>query len=208
MPVTAPPSTAPHIGIPLRGRISGFRRFSVAEYHQLIDIGMLTEDDDLELLDGHLVKKISKGPTHETGIDLFREAVAALIGPGRMLRCQQAVTLAPGEPEPDFAVVRGLPRTYRHSHPTPADIDLFVEIADSSLDTDREDKGALYAADSIPFYWIINLIDSMIEVYTDPDATAEPPAYRTRTDYAPGAAVPLVLDGVTVASIPVAELLP
>ena len=75
---------------------------------------------------------------------------------------------------PDFAVVRGLPRTYRHSHPTPADIDLFVEIADSSLDTDREDKGALYAADSIPFYWIINLIDSMIEVYTDPDATAEP----------------------------------
>jgi Uma2 family endonuclease len=151
-------ATTNYIGIPLRGRISGFRRFTVAEYHKLIDIGMLTEDDDLELLDGHLVKKKSKGPAHETGIDLFRETVTGLIGPGRMLRCQQATTLGASEPEPDFAIVRGTPRTFRPGHPTPAIIDVVVEVSDTTLDTDREDKGPLYARAGIPHYWIVNVV--------------------------------------------------
>jgi Uma2 family endonuclease len=198
----------PYIGIPLRGRISGFRRFTVDEYHKLIDIGMLTEDDDLELLDGHLVKKMSRKPPHDMCIDLFREAVSPLIGVGRMLRCQQAVTLTASEPEPDFAVVRGTARTFGTAHPTPAEIALLVEVSDTTLDTDREDKGPLYAAATIPVYWIVNIPDRQIEVYTDPDTAADPPAYRTRTDYTPGQDVPLVLDGQTVASIPVADLLP
>lgn len=202
-------ATTNFIGIPLRGRVAGFRRFSVAEYHKLIDIGILTEDDDLELLDGHLVKKMSRKPPHDMGIDLFRETVSPLVvGSGRMLRCRQAVTLAASEPEPDFALVRGTARTFGGAHPTPAVIALVVEISDTSLESDREDKCPLYAAAGLPVYWIINVVDAVIEVYTDPDPAATPPAYRTRTDFAAGQSVPLVLDGVTVASVPVADLLP
>ncbi len=201
-------ATAQYIGIPLRGRVAGFRRFSVAEYHKLIDIGLLTEDDDLELLDGHLVTKMSRNPAHDTSIDLFREAVSQLLGIGRMLRCQQAVTLSSSEPEPDFAVVRGNARSFGNRHPTPMVIDLLVEVSNTTLESDREDKIPLYARDGIAVYWIVNVVDRIIEVYTDPDPTASPPTYRTRTDFAAGSAVPLVLDGVAVASVPVAELLP
>lgn len=83
-----------------------------------------------------------------------------------------------------------------------------AEVADTSLDTDRGPKAVAYARNGLPVYWIINLVDSLIEVYTDPDAAATPPAYRARTDYRPGQDVPIVLDGTAVASVPVADLLP
>ena len=208
MSLIVSPSTAPYIGIPLRGRISGFRRFSVAEYHQLIDIGMLTEDDDLELLDGHLVRKMSKGPIHDGTLSKVEKRLLKVLPSGWDTRNQSVLTLSCSEPEPDLLIALVDPDEYMTRHPTPVDTGVVIEVSNSTLDTDREDKGILYAADSIPTYWIVNLIDNIIEVYTDPDSAAEPPAYRTRTDYAPGQTVPLVLDGVTVAMIPVADLLP
>ena len=131
-PAISPPS--PFIGLPVGSRIASFRRFTVPEYHKLIEIGMLTEDDDLELIDGHLVKKMSRNPDHDTGIDLFRETVGRLLPAGRMLRSQEAISLSGSEPEPDFAVVRGGPRAFRFRHPTSADIDLLVStMADMLL---------------------------------------------------------------------------
>ena len=85
---------------------------------------------------------------------------------------------------------------------------MVVEFADASLEFDRVVKQRIYARAGIPEYWIVNVVETQLEVYTDPDATATPPAYRTRTDYTPGQSVPLVLDGQTVAGIPVADLLP
>jgi Uma2 family endonuclease len=206
MPATAAPSS-PFIGLPFSSGISSFHRFKVTEYHRLIDLGILTEDDQLELLDGHLVNKLSRNPDHDTGIDLFREAVSRHIPPGRMLRCQEAVTLCGSEPEPDFAIVRGGPRAFRLNHPTPAEIDLLVEVANSTLDLDQSVKGALYAHAGIAEYWIINLVDRIVEVYTLPSASS-PPGYNARTDYAPGQAVPFSLNGTLIASIPVSDLLP
>ena len=69
-------------------------------------------------------------------------------------------------------------------------------------------KGPIYAQARIPCYWIIDLVDEWIEVYTEPDSGAATPTYRTRTDYRPGEQIPLILDGKTVAMLPVAELLP
>jgi Uma2 family endonuclease len=73
---------------------------------------------------------------------------------------------------------------------------------------DRGLKGVAYARNGLPVYWIINLVDRQIEVYTDPDPAATPPAYQARTDYAPGQDVPILLDGQVAAVIPAADLLP
>ena len=199
MTTTAPP-------LPLRGTLAGFRRFTVAEYERLIQTGHLTEDDDLELLDGYLVHKMPRNPLHDGTLEQVEQRIARALPAGWDRRGQKTLKLTASQPEPDFAVVRPDPQGYKRRHPGAADTGLVVEVADSSLDTDRQDKCPVYAADGIPAYWIVNLPDGWVEVYTDPDPAAR--LYRTRTDYRPGQDVPLVLDGVTVAGIPAADLLP
>jgi len=201
-------AVSPFIGLPLGSRIASFRRFTVPEYHRLIDLGILTEDDDLELLDGHLVRKMSRNPDRDTGIDLFREVVGRLLPADRMLRCQEAVSLSGSEPEPDFAVVHGGPRSFRLRHPLPADIDFVVEVSNTTLDTDRADKSVLYGHAGIVEYWIVNVADRQIEVFTQPTGPTPQPGYAVRTVYLPGQTVPLPLDGRRLANLPVDDLLP
>ncbi len=84
-----------------------------------------------------------------------------------------------------------------------------MEVADSTLARDRTLKARLYARASVPVYWIVNIPDRQIEVYTDPSGPdAADPSYRQRRDFAAASAVPLVLEGRTTATIPVSELLP
>jgi len=199
----APPPTQTALA-----QMATFRRFTVAEYHELIRIGVLTTEDRVELIDGYLVNKMPQNDPHASTVQRLAEDLFRTTPTGWQARSQLPITLANGEPEPDAAVVRGGRRTYDDRHPGPADFGVVIEVADSTLRFDRRFKMAEYAGAHIPVYWIVNLIDAHVEVYTDPDATADPPAYRTRTDYAPGQSVPLVLDGQTVASIPVADLLP
>ena len=184
------------------------RRFTRAEYHKMLDAGILSDGEPVELLEGLVVCKMSRNPPHDAALDLFRAAIGGLIPAGHLLRSQQAVSIDGSEPEPDFAVVRGGPRSFVARHPGPPEILLLVEVADSSLDDDRELKGTAYARNRVPVYWIVNVQDGHIEVYTDPDSAGSPPAYRARTDYVPGQHVPLTLDGVTVGHLPVADLLP
>ena len=208
MSAVAASPAPPFIGLPMGSRVSSFRRFTVPEYHKLIEIGILTEDDNLELLDGHLVKKVSRNAPHDGTIDLFRETVARLLPAGWMLRCQQAVTLPASEPEPDFAVARGTVRTYLTRHPVVADVGLVIEVADSTLDTDRTIKAPLYGHAGIPEYWIVNIPDRRIEVYTQPTGPTATPGYASRADFVSGQAVPFTLAGQFLATIPVDDLLP
>jgi hypothetical protein len=194
--------------LPVQGIMAGFRRFSVAEYHKLIEIGILTEDDNLELLEGYLVLKMARNPPHDGTIDLIREAVNPLLPPAWMLRIQEAITLTDSEPEPDLALVRGTARTYLTRHPRPADVGLLIEVSDSTLDGDRVDKCRIYARANIPCYWIVNLINRQVEVYTNPSGPTGQPAFATRTDYHVGDSAPLQLDGVTLATVAVQEILP
>jgi len=185
-----------------------FRRFTVAEYHELIRVGVLTTEDRVELIHGYLVNKMPQNDPHASTVGRLTEDLVRLVPPGWRAMIQLPITLANSEPEPDGAVVRGDRRTYDRRKPGPADFGVVIEVADTSLRFDRVVKSDDYARAGIPVYWIINLVESRVEVYTDPDPAATPPAYRSRTNYAPGQDVPLVLDGVTVGAVPVAELLP
>ncbi|HTU17963.1 MAG TPA: Uma2 family endonuclease [Gemmataceae bacterium] len=196
------------IYLPLQAQMAGLYRFSVAKYHKLIEIGILTEDDNLELLDGYLVHKMSRNPPHDAAIQKIQKRLFRVLQPGWDLRIQSAVTLSHSEPEPDLAVVRGDETRYLTNHPVPSDIGLVIEVADSTLDSDRIDKGSIYAESGIAYYWIVNLVDRQIEVYTLPSGPTAAPAFAHRQDYPMGTDVTLLLDGTAVTSIPVRELLP
>jgi len=188
--------------------MAGFRRFSVAEYHKLIEIGILTEDDNLELLEGYLVHKMSRNPPHDATLQLIQATLPQLLPAGWCLRMQSAITVGGSEPEPDGAIVRGDARTYSSRHPGAADIGLVIEVADTTLAGDRADKGRIYARADITFYWIVNLVDRQVEVYTIPSGPIVSPAYAQRQDFRMGADVALMLDGIAAASIAVRDLLP
>ncbi len=200
--------SAQTIPLPLLGTMAGFRRFSVAEYHRLTEIGVLTENDRLELIEGYLVLKMPHNPPHDGSIQLVDGVLAPHLPSGWCIRIQSAITLPESEPEPDLVIARGTRRSYLSRHPAPGDIGLVVEVADSTLLGDRADKGRIYARANLPCYWIVNVQDGQVEVYTSPSGPAAVPGYVQRQDFRPGDAAPFVLDGVTIASLPVRELLP
>jgi Uma2 family endonuclease len=185
------------------------RRFTVDEYHRMIHLGILKEDDPVELLEGWIVAKMPRNPPHDVAVALTQAALSAALPQAWICRGQSAVTTIDSEPEPDIAVVRGPIRRYVTNHPGPADLGLVVEVADSTLARDRTLKARLYARAIIPIYWIVNIPDRQIEVYSDPiGAAAAESHYRQRQDFDVTGAVPLVLDGRTIATIPVRDLLP
>jgi Uma2 family endonuclease len=190
------------------GGLHSLRRLSVDEYHRMIRHGILNDEDKVELLDGYLVLKMPRNPPHCGTIQKILKRMGRLLPAGWDVRGQSAVTFSESEPEPDVAVVRGDECTYMTQHPGPADVGLIIEVAESSLDRDRNEKSCLYARAGIPIYWIVNLIDKRVEVRTSPGTVSGQPGYVQQQDFAPGDVVPLVLDGVTVASVDAAELLP
>ena len=157
----------------------GLTRFTVDEYHQMIQAGIIGEDDNVELLEGWIVPKMGRNPPHDTMISIVEAVLPPLLPKGLFCRGQSAITTTSSEPEPDIAVIRGTQRNSWGRHPGPADMAQVIEVADSSLSRDRTIKGPIYAAAAVPVYWIINLVDSQIEVYTNPTGPDPAPVYRT-----------------------------
>jgi hypothetical protein len=182
-------------------------RFTVDEYHRMIQAGVLTEDNPVELLEGFIVPKMPHNPRHDSTIDNIQEIIRNKIPAGWRIRVQSAITTNDSEPEPDLVIVPGPAHRYGNRHPGAADHPMVIEVADSSLARDRIDKGRLYARAGFPIYWIINLLDSNVEVYTQPSGPDANPGYRQRKDYERGDAVPLIVEDREVATIPVDELL-
>jgi Uma2 family endonuclease len=183
-------------------------RLSVDEYHALIRAGTLTEDDPVELLDGELVTKMPKNPSHRIANRKTRKALEDLTPAGWYVEAQEPITLAESEPAPDVTVVPAQSADSTDHHPGPQDVALVVEVADSSLQRDRTLKKSLYAQANIPAYWIVNLSDKQLEVYTEPSGPADQPDYRQRRDYGPSDTVPVVIGGKAVGHIAVRDLLP
>ncbi len=181
-------------------------RLSVAQYHAMAETGILGEEDPVELLEGLLVRKMPKNPGHAIAVGLAQEALRMRLPPGWHVRAQDPVLLPEGEPEPDLAVVRGSLRDYVGRHPRAGD--LLVEVADSSLMVDRTVKLRQYAAARVPVYWIVNLPEHILEVYSGPTGEGWTAAYAHRALIPEEGSVPLVLDGNEVGTVPVAELLP
>lgn len=184
------------------------RRFSVDEYHVMIQSGVLTENDPVELLEGWIVTKMSRSPNHDIAIELVDQAIRGRTAAKCRIRIQSAISTIDSEPEPDLAVVRGSVRSQSGKHPSADDVSIVVEVADSSLDRDREIKARLYARAGIAIYWIVNLVDSQVEVYMSPSGPVATPSYRERQTYGLADSVPLVIDGRELARVPVRELLP
>lgn len=195
---------APEVTVP---PIPG-HRFTVDQYHRMIETGILTENDRVELLDGWILPKMPHNPSHRIAIPLAQKVLTNVLPANWFISVQLPVTTADSEPEPDLAVVRGNPRDYPHGSPGPQDVALLIEVSDTTVGYDRRFKGPLYARALFPVYWIVNLPEGKVEVYTDPSGPTEQPEYRQRQDYGPEDAVPLVLDGQEVARIAVRELLP
>lgn len=182
-------------------------RFSVEQYEKMIEAGVLTSGDRVELIEGIVVQKMTQHPPHAVAIDYTQDAIRPLLSEGWRLREQKPIKLRDSEPEPDLVVVRGPLLRYETRHPGPPDIALLIEIADTSLEGDRQDKGRMYARARIPIYWIVNLIDRQVEVYTEPKG-GKAPAYRRRTDYSIDSIVPLIIEGVEIGQVSVRDLLP
>jgi Uma2 family endonuclease len=179
----------------------GLYRFSVDDYHKLIETGVLHEDARVELLEGYLVLKMPNNPPHGSSIQRTWKRLVALTASGWDVRIQLPVTFLDSEPEPDVAVARGADTDYGARHPGPAELGLVVEVSDSSLTQDRTWKRSIYEGVGIPVYWIINVPDRQVEVYPLTAGTYGPPLILT-----PGQMLPLVLDGVHLGDIPVADL--
>ena len=183
------------------------RRWKRAEYARLVELGAFVSDP-IELLGGELIVAEPQSPYHASAIQRVDYALRSVLPPGWLVRVQSPVSLDDeSEPEPDLAVVPGHPGDYPDAHPaSPA---LVIEVADSSLGFDRRDKGSLYARARLADYWIVNLVDRVVEVYRNPARAASAPhgwAYQTVATLTPPAVVvPLGLTGVQIA---VADLLP
>ena len=182
------------------------RPFTVAEYHRLLDAGVLPETERVELLEGWIVKSTTRKPPHDARLDQAHEVVRERLPPGWRVRVQSAITLDDSEPEPDLAVVVGPASRYLERHPGPADIALIIEVADSSLALDREVKARVYARAGIPTYWIVNLVDARVEVYTRPSEAVDVPVYGASAIYGLEAEVPLEIAGSST-SIRVRDIL-
>jgi Uma2 family endonuclease len=181
------------------------KRFSVAAYHRMMELGLITKGDRCELIHGLIVEKPRVNPPHAAAVRRLTRLLTAVLD-GAVLQIQLPVTLSDSEPEPDAAVLQGEEADYDHRHPGPKDVLLLVEVSDSTLDDDSTTKLALYAGEKIAQYWIVNLVDREVQVYTNPRG-GRTPAYRTRTDYRPGDSIPVVVGKKAVGTVAVSELL-
>ncbi|MGC8643676.1 MAG: Uma2 family endonuclease [Isosphaeraceae bacterium] len=195
--VTQPTSVSPRPGLDLY-------RMTVDEYERLAEAAILV-DPRVELIDGYLVRKMTKNPPHVIAVEGTRDALLSLALPGWRVMVQDPVRIPEfDEPEPDVTLARGSRENYRRRHPGPGDIGLIVEVADSSLAIDRTEKLTAYARAGIPRYWIVNLVDGVIETYWNPLSTGQ---YQHSKVYHSGDHVPVVIDGQEVGRIAVSDIL-
>jgi Uma2 family endonuclease len=143
-------------------------RLSVSQYHSMIENGILAEDSKVELLEGLLVAKMSKNPPHSLSTGLLQDALSSILPSNYHLRLQEPITLADSEPEPDLAIVCGQRSDYRDRHPNANDLELVIEVSGTSLNRDRNLNQRIYARSGISIYWILNLEERQLEVYTNP----------------------------------------
>lgn len=152
------------------------RRFTVAEYHLMVDAGILTEDDRVELLAGEIIQMTPIGHRHASTVRRLNRLLATAFGDAAEVDVQNPIALdESSEPQPDLALLRPSPDFYRSGHPRPADVLLLVEVAESSIQVDREVKVPLYARASIAEIWLVDLNEDVVVDYREPSALG----YRT-----------------------------
>jgi len=189
------------------------KKFTIAEYHRLAEMGIVKtgdcpENERTELVRGEIVYMVAKGIRHTFCCRNLIEELPRLIRGRAKLQCQDPVFLPPdSEPEPDFTIVRDREDNYLTGHPTADDILLVIEIADSSLNYDRDIKGALYAEAGIENYWLFNLVDNRLEAYSEPYCDAQGKGNYAQRKYVL-AHQAIALPTLTDTSIELSKILP
>ena len=145
------------------------RRFTVEEYHRLAEVGVLHENDRVELLNGVIVDMMPIGPFHGGLVNRLIRMFERLGRDRWVTSAQNPVHIGEhNEPQPDLLILRPRDDFYVAKHPRPEDVFLLIEVSDSTLLIDREDKLPIYAAAGIAEVWIVNLPERVIEVYSSP----------------------------------------
>jgi Uma2 family endonuclease len=146
------------------------RQLTSAEYYQMMESGIIREGEKVELILGQIFTMAAKGTRHTVATSRLLKSLLMLIGEQAIVRCQDPITLPNNsEPEPDIVIARLRPDDYLNSHPSPEDVVLVIEVADSTIKFDRETKAPLYANAGISEYWIVNLMDDRLEIYRQPE---------------------------------------
>ena len=179
------------------------RKFTVAEYYRMAEVGILKPDERVELIEGKIIVMPPIGPEHADNVDEFNEVLARYAPSRYRVRIQNPVRLSnESEPEPDVALLRRRPEGYGAAHPTPADVLLVIEVAHSSLEYDRNIKAHIYGRSGVPETWVRNLPEDCIERFTEPG----PEGYAQHTVHRLGETLtPVSMPDLELA---VADLLP
>lgn len=145
------------------------RWFNVDEYYRMIDAGILSEDDRVELIEGEVIKMSPIGKFHAACVKRLNELFVFLVGRTATISVQDPIRLNDfSEPQPDIALLKRRDDFYSSGHPTPEDVLLVVEVADSSVQYDRTIKMPLYARSGIPEVWLVDVARDLVEVYARP----------------------------------------
>lgn len=145
------------------------RYFNVDEYYRMAEVGILSEEDRFELIEGEIVQVSPIGPRHAARVDRLNKLLNKRVGDEAIIRVQSPVRLHDySEPEPDVAVLKPRDDYYETGHPTAADVLLVIEISDSSGQYDRDVKLPMYARAGISEVWIMNIQADTFEINREP----------------------------------------
>jgi len=148
------------------------RLFTVDEYYQMAQAGILSEDDRVELIEGEIIEMAAIGSRHAACVDRLTQMFVVHVAGRAIVRIQNPIHLSErSEPQPDLALLRARPDFYAAGHPGPQDVLLVVEVAETSIGFDREIKIPLYARMGIPEAWLVHLVENRIDIYRRPTPT-------------------------------------
>lgn len=183
-------------------------RLTIPQYHSMVTQGILEDNNQVEFLEGILVKKMTKNRAHSLATRRLRILLEGVIPDGFYVDSQEPTATSDSEPEPDAMVIRGRPEDYQLQQPEAARVALVAEVADSSLHHDRGWKKRIYARAGIPVYWIVNLVHRQIEVFTQPGGDMEKPDYAECQVFTQTQDLPIILDGREIGRLAVKDALP
>ena len=145
-------------------------RLTVADYYRMAEVGILAPEAHVELIDGEIIAMTPIGPLHCASVDRATRAFITKAGDSAIVRVQGSVRLdLYSEPDPDLVLLRPRADFYASAHPGPADILLIVEVAQSSIDYDREFKSHVYARSAVHEYWLADLNERVLTCYSSPE---------------------------------------
>jgi Uma2 family endonuclease len=184
-------------------------RLTVRQFKRMIDARIFSDDERVELLGGVLVDSMTKNDPHNFTVGELGEALRVIVKRERVVREEKSIVLGRySRPEPDLAIARGPRSRYRVVSPTPLDLELLIDVADTTYAIDRGKKWTQYAASRIPVYWIVNLPERRVEVYSEPSGRGKAASYQSTVMYGPDDKVPVVLQGRELGQLKVREILP